>query len=107
MKKILYVYLMQKLKSLDVAVIERHQAHLKWLDESGNLVLCGPFTDFPGGMVVVRASSYEEAQGIAESDPFIAEGYESYSLRTLEVCRRLNWLLRGRSSPSEPANLAS
>jgi len=84
-KKILHVQLMEKVKPFDTAVIERHIAHLKQLDECGKLVLCGPFTDFPGGMVVIQASSHEEAQNIAESDPFIAEGYETYTLRTLEV----------------------
>jgi len=34
---------------------------------------------------VGRTASYAEAQGLVESDPFIAEGYETYSLRTLEV----------------------
>jgi len=85
MQTVLYVQLMEKRQPLDAAVVERHRTHLKKLDEAGKLVLCGPFTDFPGGMVVMRASSHTEAQSIAESDPFVAEGYETYCLRTIEV----------------------
>jgi uncharacterized protein YciI len=80
-----YVQLVDKRKPFTADVIERHIAYLRGLDKDGRLVLCGPFTDFPGGMVVIRASSREEADRIVQSDPFIAEGYETYNLRTLEV----------------------
>lgn len=90
MNNVLYVQLMEKLKPLDEDVIERHTTHLKRLDEAGKLVLCGPFTDYPGGIVVMCASSYPEAEDLVRSDPFIAEGYETYSLRTLEVADASN-----------------
>ena len=85
MSDVVYVQLMEKLKPLDDAVIQAHVAHLKTLDEGGHLVLCGPFTDHPGGMIVLRAASRQEAETLAAADPLIAEGYETYVMRTLEV----------------------
>lgn len=36
------------------------------------------------------ADSFEEAKKIAESDPFISEGYKTFELRTLEVANKDN-----------------
>ena len=85
MSDVVYVQLMEKVKPLSDAVIEAHRTHLKTLEEGGRLVLCGPFTDYPGGMVVLRAASLQEAENLVAADPLIAEGYESFSLRTLEI----------------------
>ncbi len=74
-------------------LIAAHIAHLRQLDENGQLVLCGPFKDHKGGMVVVKADSREAARQIAESDPFIKEGFETYELRTWELaCRENDYL---------------
>ncbi|OPZ68747.1 MAG: hypothetical protein BWY81_00728 [Firmicutes bacterium ADurb.Bin467] len=58
-------------------------------------MLCGPFSDYGGGMVVVNAPTREEARAIFESDPYVAEGYKTYQLRTLEVANRENGYLLG------------
>ena len=71
-------------------LIRSHVAHLKRLDEQGQLVLCGPFTDYRGGMIVVRAGSLDEAREIAEADPFVQEGVETYELRTWELSCEAN-----------------
>lgn len=84
MHKHLYVMLMKDKNKLDAGVVERHVKHLRMLDESGRLVLCGPFADYDGGMVVFEAAAFEEADETAKSDPFILEGYKTYELRTLE-----------------------
>ena len=88
MGKQLFVMLMEKRKPFNTEIIARHIEHLRNLDDSGKLVLCGPFVDYPGGMVILKTLSYEEADSICKSDPFIAEGYETYTLRTLEVADR-------------------
>jgi uncharacterized protein len=67
------------------ALARRHVAHLKALDRQGRLVLCGPFEDGKGGMVIIRASSLDEATRIAESDPFVREGAETVSVRAWEL----------------------
>lgn len=85
-----YVYLMQNQKPLNLDVIKAHVEHLRQLDAQGALVLCGPFSDYPGGMVVLKVESREEAQAIAERDPFIAQGFKTYELRCLEVANAGN-----------------
>ena len=62
-----------------------HAAYLKSLDEKGQLILGGPFSDYKGGMVIVQAGSYEEAKKIAELEPCVKEGFESYEIRTWEL----------------------
>jgi uncharacterized protein YciI len=56
-------------------------------------MLAGPFSDYPGGMVVIRAHHEEEAIQIALTDPFIALGYRTFEVRTLEVANKENHYL--------------
>ena len=94
----LYVYLMKNEKPINAELIQKHVEYLRLLDEQGRLVLCGPFSDYPGGMVVFRADNPEEAAGIANSDPFIASGCKSFELRTLEqASKENNYLLQAGS----------
>jgi uncharacterized protein YciI len=58
--------------------ISQHVEHLRTLDAQGKLILCGPFTDFPSGMVIVSAKDKTEAIAIANSDPFVIEGVRNY-----------------------------
>ena len=85
-----FVYLMNNKKDLNLQVVQEHVEHLRTLDLEGRLVLCGPFADYPGGMVIFRADSEDEALIIAESDPFIASGFKTFELRTLEVANADN-----------------
>lgn len=88
--KKLYVMLMENKIALNSEIVEKHVEHLRLIDQSGNLYLCGPFSDYAGGMVIISAKNLNEATRIAESDPFIAEKYKTYELRTLEVANRNN-----------------
>ncbi|PIS46533.1 MAG: hypothetical protein COT17_08110 [Elusimicrobia bacterium CG08_land_8_20_14_0_20_51_18] len=81
---------MKEGKKFDLPLIKRHVENLKKLDAEGKLVLCGPFKDFAGGMLIVKAASPEEARAIAESDPFVGEGFESYELREWELASKEN-----------------
>lgn len=85
-----YLYLMSNKKELTEQLVKDHVEHLKALDVNGKLVLCGPFSDYPGGMVVFKADSHDQAVALAESDPFIASGHKTYELRTLEVANKDN-----------------
>jgi uncharacterized protein YciI len=90
-----YVYLMSHRPGGKTTpeMTKAHIEHVRKLDEEGRLVLCGPFKDYKGGMVVIKAESSEAARAIAESDPFIKEGFETYELRTWELgCRENNFL---------------
>lgn len=93
-----YVYLLSQNPGAEssVELIKDHVSHLKELDRKGQLVLCGPFSDFRGGMVILKASSFEEAKEIAEADPFVMTGFESYELRTWELsCEENNHMGMG------------
>ncbi|MGG6310615.1 YciI family protein [Paenibacillus macerans] len=83
-------------RSLDEALIRRHVGYLRELDQAGQLVMCGPFTDYKGGMIIVEADSLEEARRIAERDPFVHSGAENYELRTWAIsCEANNHLGMG------------
>ena len=63
MEKWLYVCIIEKNKTYNrvtKAVIERHVAHLKDLDDNGHLELAGVFKGYPGvaGMYILKAESY-------------------------------------------------
>lgn len=93
-----YAYFLTQIpgKQCTEEVVRRHVQHLKQLDRKGKLVLCGPFSDYEGGMVIIKANSLEEAMAIAESDPFVKEGFETFELRTLELsCEENNHMGMG------------
>lgn len=85
-----YVYLMKNQHPLNEALVNSHVEHLKALKERGRLILCGPFHDYPGGMVVFTADDLKEATDIANSDPFISSGCKTYEIRTLELANEEN-----------------
>ena len=89
-KHIRYVYLINRNKNYTFDVTKKHVGHLKKLDNNGQLVLCGPFQDYDGGIVILIADSIEDAKKIAESDPFITDGFSTYELRTLELSNKEN-----------------
>ncbi|MBY0165486.1 hypothetical protein H0178_58420 [Cytobacillus firmus] len=85
-----FVYLMTDQKPLSNEIIKSHVEVLRGLESQGKLMLCGPFTDYPGGMVVIQAADINEATDIANSDPFIASGGKSYEIRTLKLANEEN-----------------
>lgn len=85
-----YVYLMHNQKPINDEIIRSHVEHLKELNKQGRLVLCGPFKDYPGGMVVICAEDFTEAANIAKSDPFTSSGCKSFEIRTLELVNEEN-----------------
>jgi len=61
-------------------LLAEHGAHLAKLDQQGKLALAGPFLDRFGGAIVLRAANLEEARRIAEADPMVRGGFETYEL---------------------------
>ena len=87
----IYVILLSSLsKPMNQEIILKHVNHLKKLDSSHQLILCGPFSDHPSGIVIIHAKDLPEATQIALSDPFVKEGYRSFEIRTLEVANKEN-----------------
>ena len=66
-------------------LIRAHVAFLRELDKQGKFVMGGPFTNHKGGMLIVKASSFEEAKQISENDPFIREGVRTAEVRSWEL----------------------
>lgn len=89
-RKLTFVYLMTNQKPIDNDIIKNHVDYLRALKSQGKLIICGPFTDYPGGMVMISAENIEEATDIAKSDPLIASGCKSFEVRTLEVANEEN-----------------
>jgi uncharacterized protein YciI len=80
----------------DENTIRDHVAFLRKLEGEGKLVLCGPFTDHAGGMIVIKAKDKAEATAIAKSDPFVRSGSRSFEVRSwLLSCEENNHLGMG------------
>jgi len=81
---IYYVIILQPIESRELTseVIAKHAQHLRALDVDRKLVLAGPFTDHPTGMLVLRGKNKDEIKSIMEQDALIQEGFRSYEVRT-------------------------
>jgi uncharacterized protein YciI len=58
-----------------------HLAYLQQLKQRGVLLLSGPFADRQGGMVIIQAETSAAAEAIAQADPLVSSGVDSYTLR--------------------------
>ncbi len=78
-----FVITLEKTASPDAfqAVVPDHVAYMDELHRRGVLIAAGPFQDGRGGMVIIEAEDATAARAIAEADPLIAQGVESYTLR--------------------------
>jgi uncharacterized protein len=65
-------------------IFARHIAHQVELEKSGVMFAAGPLIDLKGqrelGMIIIRATSAEQAKAIADTDPMYQEGYRTYTL---------------------------
>lgn len=77
-------------RPLNPAIVELHDQHLAELDRKGQLVLAGPLVERHGGLIVLRVANIAEARAIAEDDPMVRGGYESYELATWPIADRQN-----------------
>jgi uncharacterized protein YciI len=89
---IYYVVILQPIESRELTseVVAKHARHLLELDADGKLVLAGPFTDDPSGLLVLRGKNKEEIKSIMEQDPLIQGGFRSYEVRTWLMANRTN-----------------
>jgi uncharacterized protein YciI len=77
-------------KALTPAVIDQHTTHLADLDREGRLVLAGPLLTRFSGLIVLRVASLAEAKSIAEADPMIRGGFQTYELATWMMADKQN-----------------
>ena len=77
-------------------IIRNHVCFLRELDKQGKLVMCGPFSDGKGGMLILKADSLEEAKRIALKDPFVLTGIRRFDVRGWELsCEENNHMGMG------------
>jgi uncharacterized protein YciI len=77
-------------RELNKEVVAKHAQHLSELDAGGKLVLAGPFTDHPTGMLVLRGESKDEIKAIIDEDPLVQGGFRTYEVRTWLMANRAN-----------------
>lgn len=77
-------------------LVHQHIQYLRSLAKNGNLELCGPFTDHAGGMIIIKASSKDEALALAAKDPFVTSGSRTFEVREWKLsCEENNHLGAG------------
>ncbi|MEP3047262.1 MAG: YciI family protein [Roseibium sp.] len=83
----LYVVITTPARSSEIKkLLPDHLDYQVRLEREGKLFGAGPFTEegdtIPsGGMIILRAKSFEEARVIADADPFHAAGLRTYTIR--------------------------
>ncbi len=65
--------------------LDQHLVWMKQQHEAGRILFSGPTPDRKLGIYVIRASSREEAERIAASDPYTAAGFCAFELFEWEV----------------------
>ena len=69
------------------SVLPDHLAYIQSLETSGQLVLAGPLSNETGeemegaGMLILRATSMDEARNLAQNDPMHSTGARTFTLR--------------------------
>jgi uncharacterized protein YciI len=63
---------------------ESHQSYMSKLKAEGRLRMAGRFTDGRGGMYILIADALASAKGLAEGDPYHANGLREFELREWE-----------------------
>jgi len=63
----------------------QHLAYLDKMREEGRIFANGKFADGTGGLVIYKAESLEEAQKLAENDPFIIHQARTYELHEWDI----------------------
>lgn len=87
-----YVFLLDQIEGVEATKeqIKEHIQFLRKLEKDDVLELAGPFTDYPGGVVIIKARSLDEATKIANSDPFVKNKLRRLEIRTLELSHEEN-----------------
>lgn len=66
-------------------VEDAHQAHVKALLQSGDLIQSGTFLDYKGNMAIVRAEDKKAAMVLALADPYVRGGYKTFKLYEVQL----------------------
>ena len=81
MKTFLVVLNEKSNKRLDESLLHQHVEHLKCLAQNGHLLLCGPFVNDTGAMIVLQGDGISEVEALIQADPFVQNKfYGGYSI---------------------------
>lgn len=78
----MYIVLLSYKKSLDEvnAQLEAHRAYLRQYYEAGNFLASGPRNPRTGGVILVKAASFDALNGILAQDPFKIHAIADYEV---------------------------
>lgn len=81
-------------------LLTKHINHLKTLAAKDYLVMCGPFKDNSGAILIIRAGSSTMVEKLIQVDPFIVENYyQSYSITEFIEANKTNqWLMNAKQT---------
>ena len=65
--------------------LDQHLAYQHKQHSAGNILFSGPTPDRTVGIIVIKAGSRQEAEAIADEDPFHAEGVRKYEMLEWEI----------------------
>jgi uncharacterized protein YciI len=77
-------------KTMSPEVLGAHSAHLAELDRDGRLVLAGPISELSSGLIVLRVANLVAVKAIADEDPLVRSGFQTYELATWLMSKREN-----------------
>lgn len=81
MKTFLVILNEKSNQRLDDKLLREHIEHLKSLTQKAHLLVCGPFSDDSGAMLVLQATDASTVEALIRADPFIQEKfYGGYSI---------------------------
>ncbi len=56
-------------------LLKMHVDFLKQLKAKAHLIICGPFSDNKGAVLLIKADSLTQAEEIVKQDPFVSQNY--------------------------------
>jgi uncharacterized protein YciI len=68
--------------ALTPELIAKHAGHLRELDGDGKLILAGPFTDDPRGLLVLNCADAGAAKAILAVDPLVVAGVRTFRVNS-------------------------
>ncbi|WP_210365992.1 YciI family protein [Bacillus sp. REN3] len=80
---------------LKTDLLQHHVNYLKELSSMGHLVMCGPYVNNDGAMMIFNCESLDHVRKLLANDPFIAEKYyQAYEINEfLPANDENNWLM--------------
>ena len=71
-------------------LIAKHAGHLRELDGGGKLILAGPFTDDPRGLLVLNCADTGAVAAILDVDPLVVAGVRTYRVHSWLIANAAN-----------------